>query len=129
MVFALLHSRELGLLSKIVPLLNKDFSRQMVLQCLVTITHHGGALEKKTIAEQCTAPLIQLIKDHFENRRVVELAVVTLGKEERSFLDAMLIEKQGMPFLHWLAETKIRRRRLILTFFAALISRMSWKLS
>ncbi|KAH8828003.1 hypothetical protein DL96DRAFT_1464036 [Flagelloscypha sp. PMI_526] len=76
-----------GLLVKIIPLLTQDFSRHMALQCLVNITHHGGVEEKKVIAETCTSPLIQVIKDHFNDRKAVELAVITLGHSLHTVVD------------------------------------------
>ncbi|KAG5654548.1 hypothetical protein H0H81_000073 [Sphagnurus paluster] len=72
-----LHER--GLLTRILPLLNIESTRNMALRALGTITHHGGATIRKDIARQTTGTLTKLVEKYPDDENIVELVVTVLS--------------------------------------------------
>ena len=68
----------IGLLSKIMPLLEYDSTRHMALNALSVVTHHGGPVARREIARK-NPVLVRLIEAHPDDAKVMELATVTMA--------------------------------------------------
>ncbi|KAF8503927.1 hypothetical protein JB92DRAFT_2970109 [Gautieria morchelliformis] len=64
-----------GFLSQIMPLLNVSPYTSLVLQCLVTITHHGGKAARQFLAAY-TPRLVKLAQDNVEDPLITEQCIV-----------------------------------------------------
>src|SRR6266511_3140044 len=67
-----------GILDKILPLLDVDETRHLALRSLSTITHHGGANIRCEIAKHADK-LTKLMRDLPDDENVAELGVITLA--------------------------------------------------
>ncbi|KAL4078118.1 hypothetical protein V8B97DRAFT_2102188 [Scleroderma yunnanense] len=67
-----------GLLSKIMPLIERDGSRRLALRALTTVTHHGGVDIRQEIALQ-TPTLINVLQRYPDDLESGELAMSTLA--------------------------------------------------
>lgn len=67
----------LGLVSKMMPVLDLPSTRHVGLQALCTVTHHGGIAAKQEIAKQ-TQILLRLIEQFPDDDKVSELVIVVL---------------------------------------------------
>ncbi|KAH9941110.1 uncharacterized protein BXZ73DRAFT_42148 [Epithele typhae] len=67
-----------GLLSRIMPILNIDSTRLMGLNALALVTHHGGVHARTEIAKK-NLQLIQLMRAHPDDAKVMELVTVTIS--------------------------------------------------
>ncbi|RDB27508.1 hypothetical protein Hypma_003895 [Hypsizygus marmoreus] len=69
---------ERGLLDKLMPLLDHDYSRHMALRALGTITHHGGASIRRDIARH-TAKLTKLVEQFPDDENLIELVITIIS--------------------------------------------------
>lgn len=67
-----------GILDKILPLLDIDETRHLALRSLSTITHHGGAKIRCEIAKHADK-FMKLMRDLPDDETVAELGVITLA--------------------------------------------------
>ena len=68
----------LGLLDKLMPLIDIHSTRHLALRALGTITHHGGAHIRVEIAKHANV-LTKLMQEHPEDDKIAELSVTTLA--------------------------------------------------
>ncbi|KAJ7054434.1 hypothetical protein C8F01DRAFT_1163333 [Mycena amicta] len=68
-----------GFLAQILPLIDLPSCRNLALQSLTTITHHGGLDVRIELAKNCTRPLLQVMKDFPEDQRSVKQAIITIS--------------------------------------------------
>jgi len=68
----------LGLLDKLMPLIDIQSTRHLALRALGTITHHGGVHIRVEIAKHANV-LTKLMQEYPEDDKVAELSVTTLA--------------------------------------------------
>ncbi len=68
----------IGMLKKVIPLLDLDSTRHLALNALVMITHHGGEQARVEIARQLNKTLVKLVQDFPDDPKAVEFAIVTM---------------------------------------------------
>ncbi|KAF7318261.1 Bin3-type SAM domain-containing protein [Mycena chlorophos] len=68
-----------GFISQLIPLIEIPSCRNLALQSLTTITHHGGLEVRMELAKTTTRPLLQVIKDFPDDRNAVRLAIITIS--------------------------------------------------
>lgn len=78
-----------------MPLLDYDTTRHVALQALSTVTHHGGVIARKEIARR-NPILVKLIQDHPNDRKVLELAIVTMAHSTNAVLGADDVPDPGL---------------------------------
>ncbi len=71
-------SNLLDLLSKLIPLLDRDVCRVLVLQALCAITHHGGREVRLGIAKR-TPTLVRILEEFPDDALCAELVIVIVG--------------------------------------------------
>ncbi|OSD08264.1 hypothetical protein PYCCODRAFT_1379740 [Trametes coccinea BRFM310] len=94
---ALLRDRlfQIGLLQKVMPLLDFDSTRHIALQALIVVTHHGGLLARQEIARYSDV-LVKAMQDHPDDPLVAELAVVTIAHATESVVVCELTPDPGL---------------------------------
>ncbi|RDX49823.1 hypothetical protein OH76DRAFT_1482910 [Lentinus brumalis] len=72
------NEKVMGMLKKIIPLLDLDSTRHVALNALVMVTHHGGEQSRVQIARQLNRTLVKLVEDLPDDPKAVELAISTM---------------------------------------------------
>ncbi|GBE89126.1 hypothetical protein SCP_1501290 [Sparassis crispa] len=67
-----------GFLTRLKPLLDDSYTRHLALQALCNVTHHGGSEARREIA-QLTPRLSELMREHSDDAKLLELATVTIA--------------------------------------------------
>lgn len=101
-------------LSKITPLLERDACRQLVLQALSVITHHGGIDVRVEIAKR-TPAFMRILEEFPDDATCAELAVVIMGHSTIAVVgnetspDKKLLEAIDLPRLLPLLVSQLKR--------------------
>ncbi|KAI0027602.1 hypothetical protein K488DRAFT_61000 [Vararia minispora EC-137] len=70
--------QETGFLEKLFVLVKHPVCRNIALEALATVTHHGGVAVRTTIAAQATL-LLDVLDEHLDDARSAELAWIVLS--------------------------------------------------
>lgn len=90
---------DIGLVSKIYPLLDSPVTRHVGLEALFTVTRHGGIEARQTFAKEATPTLIRLMQELPDDFKANYLIVATLRHAVTVIVNEPNVDKKVLKSL------------------------------